>query len=312
MSRTIYRVIAGTGGDRLFWRFDSKRLRILCYHGICRDAVKGMKWVPDCFVALSAFEDQMRYLSANARVLPLEEAVSRLCDRTLPANSVCITFDDGYANNLHLAYPVLARYGLPAAIFLATSYTESGDFYPFVKLKLIKLNPSAARDSMVDYKTSPLDLFMAQANPRWGAVENQLSDVQRESLRPLSVDEVRSFDPQLVEFGGHSHTHCILGNESETRRKQEILQCAQAISRWTGRDVRLFAYPNGQRGDFGLSDQEFLRSQGIRVAVTGIAGANGPGTDPLALRRYPVGMYHDEDGFRAEVSGIRAAILRMT
>jgi hypothetical protein len=74
-----------------------------------------------------------------------------------------------------------------------------------------------------------------------------------------------------------------------------------------GRPVRLFAYPNGQRRDFGPCDQETLRVEGIEAAVTGIAGANSAGADVLALRRYPVGMYHDELGFRAELSGIRSA-----
>lgn len=313
MSRTVFRMLAGTGTDKLFWRFDSRRLRILCYHGICRDAVKSTNWVPDCFVALSAFESQMRYLSANARVLPLTEAVARLQAGTLPSHAVCITFDDGYANNLQVAYPVLARYGLPATIFLSTSYVESGGFFPFLKLKLIQLSSiaDAARQTLVDYKTSPLDLVMSRADQWWDEVEPQLSEDQRETLRPLTMEEVCTFDPELVELGGHSHTHCILSNESEARRQQELVQCLRSITRWTGRPVGLFAYPNGQQGDFGPSDQEVLRAQGIGAAVTGIAGANGADADPLALKRYPMGLYHDEAGFRAELSGIRTAILKM-
>jgi peptidoglycan/xylan/chitin deacetylase (PgdA/CDA1 family) len=314
MSRTIYRLLASAGTDKLFWRLDARRLRILCYHGVCRNEVKGTNWVPDCFVTLSAFERQMQYLSANARVLPLAEAVARLRDGTLPARSVCITFDDGYANNLHLAYPVLTRYGLPATVFLSTSYVESGGFFPFVKFKLIQLSlgGDAARQSLLDYKSAPLDLVLKWADQWWDKIEAQLTEEQHETLRPLTIEEACAFKPELVELGGHSHTHCIFGNESESRRQQEILTCLLAITRWTGRLVRLFAYPNGQQGDFGPSDQEILRVQGIVAAVTGIAGANGPGGDPFALRRYPVGVYHDQDGFRAELSGLRTAILRMT
>jgi peptidoglycan/xylan/chitin deacetylase (PgdA/CDA1 family) len=313
MSRTVYRLVAGTGIDKLFWRLDCNRLRILCYHGVCRDAVRVNKWVPNCFVTLSAFESQMRYLSANARVLPLTEAVARLGQGTLPPRSVCITFDDGYANNLQLAYPVLTRYGLAATVFLSTSYVESGTFFPFLKLKLIQLSSvaDAARQSLVDYKSSPLDPVLKQADHWWSKVEAQLTADQRETLRPLTTEEVCAFDPELVELGGHSHTHCIFGNESQSRRRREILECILAITRWTGRPVGLFAYPNGQRGDFGPSDQEVLRSQGVGAAVTGIAGANGLDADRLALKRYPVGLYHDHAGFRTELSGIRTAILGM-
>jgi len=51
------------------------------------------------------------------------------------ARSVAITFDDGHANNLHLAYPMLQKYQLPATIFLSSAYVESGEMYPFLKLK---------------------------------------------------------------------------------------------------------------------------------------------------------------------------------
>jgi peptidoglycan/xylan/chitin deacetylase (PgdA/CDA1 family) len=314
VSRAVYRFLAGVGADRLFWNLDSHRLRILCYHGVCPDAVKGTNWTPEFFVTASDFENHMRHLSANARVLPLAEAAARLRDGTLPPRSACITFDDGYANNLHLAYPVLEKYGLPATIFVSSSYSQTADFYPFLKLKLIelKLGPGEARQVLVNYKSAPLDAVMERVDPWWQSVRAGLADIQLETLRPLTVPELRAFDPKLVEFGGHSHTHCIFGNENEARRRQEIRACLSAIGEWTGRQVRLFAYPNGQRGDFGPFDQDILRAEGVVVAVSGIAGANGVDADPLALRRYPVGMYHDQDGFRAEVSGMRTAILRVS
>ena len=33
---------------------------------------------------------------------------------------------------------ILASHGLPATIFLSSAYIESGDFYPFLQLKLIR------------------------------------------------------------------------------------------------------------------------------------------------------------------------------
>ena len=132
-TRNGYRLLASSGVTSLYWWLSQRQLRILCYHGVCRDSIRAANWVPDCFVSLSAFEDQMRHLSSNARVLPLMEAMSRLRAGTLPPRSVCITFDDGYANNLQLAYPVLAKYGLPATIFLSSAYIESGEFFPFIR-----------------------------------------------------------------------------------------------------------------------------------------------------------------------------------
>ena len=47
--------------------------------------------------------------------------------RTPPAGTVCITFDDGYRDNLTVAAPILERYRLPATLFLATGLVERGE-----------------------------------------------------------------------------------------------------------------------------------------------------------------------------------------
>jgi len=314
LSRTAYRLLAGAGADKVYWSLDSRRLRILCYHGVCPDSARSSASTPDCFVTASEFTAQMRHLAANALVLPLADAVSRLRDGTLPPRAVCVTFDDGFANNLHIAYPVLAKYRIPATIFLSSAYVESGEFHPFIMLKLLAIyrGDSDARSALQDYKSAPLDTVLTRAKPWWDAARSCVTGTDHEVLRPLSVAELRSFDPELIEFGGHGHTHCILSHESDTRRRDEIHRCTDLIAGWTGRPVRLFAYPNGQPTDFGAFDQDVLRGAGITAAVTGIAGANAASADPLALRRYPLGLHHDTAGFRAELSGLRSAILRMT
>src|SRR5262245_24984674 len=116
----VFEFFSRAGGDRLVWGLDRHRLRILCYHGVCDDHLAGQPWVPDFFVTASAFERQLQYLRRHARVLPLDEAARKLREGTLPPQAVSITFDDGYANNLHLACPLLVKYGLPATFFLSS------------------------------------------------------------------------------------------------------------------------------------------------------------------------------------------------
>ncbi len=43
-------------------------------------------------------------------VLPLEHAVARLAQGALPPRALCITFDDGYADNYEVALPLLKRF----------------------------------------------------------------------------------------------------------------------------------------------------------------------------------------------------------
>ena len=310
VNQIFYKTYSFLGGDRLSWAMRRGSLRILCYHGLCDDELAGSSWVPGYFVARSAFDAQLRYLQRCTQVLPLAEAFARLRDGSLPPRAVSITFDDGYANNLLLAYPILRNYGLPATIFLSTAYIESGELYPFLKLKLIRLSGCGEEADGRKYKDCPIEDLMPWIDQRWPAVEKTLTGDQRRMLRPLTTQEVRDADHELIEFGAHTHTHCILGNESRERREQEIGSSIDKVQQWTGRPVLLFSYPNGERGDFGEVDKELLRAKGIQAAVTGIAGANGRRFEPLELKRYPVGLYHDAVDFRAEVTGFRTAVLR--
>ena len=308
MKDLLYKSFAKTGGDQLVWKLDSSRLRILCYHGVCEDRLAGAPWMPRYFVTQSAFEAQLQYLQKNARLLPLAEAVRRLRAGSLPPRSVCLTFDDGYANNLRLAYPLLQKYAAPATIFLSSAYIESGDFYPFLKVKLIHL--SGGRPP--EYKSNPVDAVMEGAKTWWPQVESELTLDQRDSLRAMTIEELRTADPRLLDFGAHSHTHCILKNETAERRRQEIRTSVRKVAEWTGRPARLFSYPNGETGDFNEADKAALRAEGVEAAVTGVGGANDSSFDAFELKRYPLTLYHDAARFRAEVTGFRSALLSAT
>jgi peptidoglycan/xylan/chitin deacetylase (PgdA/CDA1 family) len=289
LQQLVYNSFSKLRGDEILLRLDSGRLRILCYHGICEDRLANEPWMPQFFVSRSRFETQLRYLRDHANVLPLAEAVQRLRGGALPARAVALTFDDGYANNLEIAYPMLRKFRMPATIFLATAYIESGDYYPFLKQRLIRCAGfNLETHPLAEYKTSPVDVVLERAAYWWKRV--RLDVEQHRALRPMTVAEVQDADPEWIEFGAHSHTHCILRNETVHRRREEIEVSTRKVAEWTGRPARLFSYPNGERGDFGEVDREALRKAAVEAAVTGIAGANSPDADPLALRRYPVAM----------------------
>jgi peptidoglycan/xylan/chitin deacetylase (PgdA/CDA1 family) len=305
----MYKSFSRVGGDRLLWRLDGQRLRVLCYHGVCDDHLAGAPWLPSVFVTRSSFVEQLEYLRREANVLPLEEAVDRLRDGSLPPRSVSLTFDDGYANNLRLAVPSLRLYGLRANIFVSSRYVETGEMFPFLKIKLIRLwlRERRATAPLLDYGANPLDQVMQCAAPLWEEFKSRLTTSQRETLRPMSIAELREADTETVTFSAHSDAHCVLRNESDDRRRSEIALSVEKVSAWTGRPVRAFAYPNGELGDFGEIDKQALRDAGVRVAVSGISGANGPDADVLALRRYPITIGHDAERFSAEVTGFSSA-----
>lgn len=313
LKHLLYSSFSQFGGDRLLWNLHPNRLRILCYHGVCPDRLARESWMPSYFVSESAFEAQLGYLRRTASVLPLGEAAMRLRSNSLPPRPVCITFDDGYANNVQAAYPLLRKYEMPATIFVSSGYVDSADLFPFLKLKLIRLEIQKSGGDpgaypLPEYKCNVLDTVKTAADRCWEQLRLSLTPDQRDSLRVMTAEELQSLDASLIEIGAHSHTHCILRNESRTRREQEIRVSIRRLSDWGGKAIRVFSYPNGEPGDFDDWDKEILRAEGVEAAVTGIGGANGPETDLLALKRYPVTLQHDNSRFRAEVCGFRNAM----
>src|ERR1700748_45540 len=72
------------------------------------------------------FERVIRHLRrSKLDLVPLDEMHRRLVTGDVPGRRfVCVTFDDGYRDNLEFAYPVLKKYEVPFAVYVATSFAD--------------------------------------------------------------------------------------------------------------------------------------------------------------------------------------------
>ncbi|CAL1241495.1 polysaccharide deacetylase family protein [Candidatus Methylocalor cossyra] len=72
-----------------------------------------------CYCRQSRFRAQMAWLRyAGFRVISLRQAYAALFGAgTVPARSVVLSFDDGYASFADNAYPILREFGYPAVVF---------------------------------------------------------------------------------------------------------------------------------------------------------------------------------------------------
>ncbi len=302
----LFRLYARSFCSAAVWRMFGNALRIVSYHGVCQDEVLSESGIPTYFVSRSAFEQHLAYLVKHARLMRLSEAVPLLIAGRLPARATCIGFDDGYANNLHVAVPLLQKYSVPATVFVATGCIRTGELLPFDKVRLVNLFEHGTGDDS-DYYQLPIDELERRYACRWNAIRRSLPARLHEALRPLTLEELRALPKELIEIGAHSRSHCFLPNETPERRKREILDSLKDVSEWTGNAAPLFAYPNGAFSEF---DKRVL--EGVAAAaVTTVAGRNLTGDDPLELKRYPIGSGHELDAFIAEVTGFRSWLLSL-
>jgi hypothetical protein len=106
---------------RRFWPPEPKPL-ILMYHRIAEEP--NDPWA--LAVAPARFEEQLLVLRRTRHLLPLMDFIRHLKAGSLPAHSAAVTFDDGYADNLSIAAPILRKHHLPATLFIATGYLDGG------------------------------------------------------------------------------------------------------------------------------------------------------------------------------------------
>jgi peptidoglycan/xylan/chitin deacetylase (PgdA/CDA1 family) len=100
---------------------------ILIYHRV------GARTPVSVDLPTALFDEQMAYLAERANVLTLSAAADLLAAGTAPDDArphVVVTFDDGTADFVDEALPVLARHGVAATYYLATDFLDRQRPFP--------------------------------------------------------------------------------------------------------------------------------------------------------------------------------------
>lgn len=276
--------------------------QILIYHRVMPAAEP---LAIDC-VSVAAFEAQMARVAAHFRVVPLEQAWAEAQAGRIPPGTLCVTFDDGYADNCLHALPVLRRYGLPATVFLTTGPIGTRDLlwhdrvlHAFGRLRGPRFaweeagilaedlsGPQARREAAF----AMLGWLKGFAPPERDA---RIDDLWRREGTPppegpprmLSWDQVRSMREQGISFGAHTVNHPILSRLTEAEAEAEIAASRRAIEENTGAACTTFAYPNGRPSDYNAACKAILGRLGFACALTTRAGVNTPAQDRFELQR---------------------------
>jgi peptidoglycan/xylan/chitin deacetylase (PgdA/CDA1 family) len=273
---------------------------ILAYHRVNDE---GDPFFPS--LPTGVFERHMEFIARAYVVLPLEELVERMSRNAVPRNTLAITLDDGYRDNLTHAAPVLVRYGLPATVFLATGFIGTSDVPWFDRLALafktsrattyrapwgatvrLESRPDrlSALGAMLSYLKGLADDEMRRA------VDELVTALEVTDIHPfknwmLSWDDVHALAGLGIGIGAHTVSHPILSRLNPERAWAEIFGSRSMIASACGSAPRAFAYPNGKPADYTEGVARLVREAGFTCAVTTRFGVNTAATPPYELRR---------------------------
>ncbi|TVO73582.1 polysaccharide deacetylase family protein [Sedimenticola selenatireducens] len=251
------------------------------------------------------FNWQMELVSKIFTVLPLTDAVQLLRENKLPPRSLCITFDDGYADNETVALPILQRHGLTATFFIASGYLDDGRMWNDTIIETIR-SITAGKLDLTDHGFGVFRLESME--DRQNCVQSLISKLkhlpqekrlqktlQIASLTPkqlptdlmMTRSQVKALSDAGMEIGGHTVSHPILLTLNPDSATKEIHNGKIQLEEITGNPVRTFAYPNGKPGvDYRMEDVDIVRKLGFECAVSTQWGVSSNTTDLYQLKRF--------------------------
>jgi peptidoglycan/xylan/chitin deacetylase (PgdA/CDA1 family) len=162
------------------------------------------------------FEEHLELVRRYYDPVPLAE----IANATRSGRAITVTFDDGYVDNLRIAAPLLARYEVPATVFVTTGSIGSGREYWWDELERVLLSPDELPDD-----------FAVALNP----------DIEKRSLgatRSYTRDERQSDKVWLARKQGSPSSRLAFFREIHGRLApaldSERRAALDQIVRWAG------------------------------------------------------------------------------
>lgn len=281
-------------------------------------------------VSRHRFAEQMEAVANVFNGLDLPSAMDRLSNGDLPKNTILITFDDGYRDNLTEALPVLEKYSVPATIFITTGLIDHETnlwWYEIEHLvkslslleftwrkKLYSLPLSTASDKNLAINTLET-LFKCLDQLEQERLLELLRDCGDSTYsydkEMLTWNEIQELDNHpLITIGAHTVNHKVLSLVPENDLHAEIIRSKNILEEKLGHEIRHFAYPYGDLYQVRSREIKASANAGFESAFISPSGHLFP-KHRFHMQALPRVMIEDSDtleDFQLKLSGLGTMI----
>jgi peptidoglycan/xylan/chitin deacetylase (PgdA/CDA1 family) len=221
-------------------------------------------------------------------LVTFDEAIERL-GAPSARPFVTFTFDDGFADNLTKALPVMEKFAAPFTVYVSTGMiTREIDAWWFGLAELIRRRDQIELPGLGHFHCADAPSKQGAYAAIETAVHNNfdLLPAIREALAAAGIQIRALVDKEalterqlgvlsahpLVTIGGHTTTHPNLARATPATVRWEMAQNRAFLEAITGKPVTHNAYPFGHAGACGEREAEISRTLGFRTAVTTRSG----------------------------------------
>ena len=267
------------------------------------------------------FRSHINFLVKNYNVLSPDKFRQHITsEKRFPEKSVLITFDDGYADNLHHAIPVLESYQCQALFYISTSLLNTDEEFWWDEVeRIILLSPTLpntlklkiVNDEIVFRTGSPperrmtyemlLPLLRKQAvqsrKEALGELRKWSGNMShRSSHRSLKNSElIELSDSSSATIGAHTHNHQSLAHLTRDEQMKEIATSKDILERLTKKKIIDFSYPFGTRQDFSGTTKEICRQMQFELVAANFPRIANHKSDPFAFPRFLIRNWKVEE-----------------
>lgn len=233
--------------------------RLLVYHGICtKDFLK----FNTLFVTAKKFETQLQFYKKYCNLVSLDDYYAQRFSKD--RFNLCLSFDDGFANNYKYVLPLLEKYKIPASFFI-TGIRSAG--YAFLWNDLLSIAQRYGPEELVCSKNifikdrngkyisaatkKPLSLALRETGfADKMAVLQQLDAVTRiaheDYWLQMTEEQIKTLSQsKWVTIGSHGLYHNDLAKIPLADVTQEMIQSKSWLENITGKAVNALAFPYG-------------------------------------------------------------------
>ncbi len=220
-------------------------------------------------------------------------------------NNLVVTFDDGYADNFEVAFPILRKLEISATFFVASGYLNGGwmwnDGIIEAASKTVKLNldltelgyekypltTTAELKSCIDDLLNKIKYLNTEKRTDLAKRILDIANVPEPTHLMMTSAQVKLMHQAGMEIGGHTVNHPILTSLDKSTARREINENKEYLESLIGEPLQSFAYPNGIPGkDYGPEHVALVKEAGYKCAVSTDWGRVNKNSDPFQLQRF--------------------------